>query len=180
MSAHVTRPPLISRRTALRLGIVSAWSAGMLVFGPAPAVAAAPTVTPKRAAADTEDTEPRYRFDAVTPVPGFAPLHRMEEVWASPRYMTITDCVVSYIGTELFRLTAEESAIVDVAEAAGAVVSDREGLYLVILAASTRIDPARFEAKLAALGRPVAVASLALAPEAPQADRMAAWLQATA
>jgi hypothetical protein len=88
--------------------------------------------------------------------------------------------VVSYIGTEPFRLTAEESAIVDVAEAAGAVVSDREGLYLVILAASTRIDPARFEVKLAELGRPVAAASLALAPAAPQAGRMAAWLQATA
>ena len=181
MSPHDTRPPLVTRRTALRLGIVSAWSAGMFVLAPAPAVAAAPKAAPKRAAADTEeDTAPRYRFDAVTPVPGFAPLSRMEEVWASPRYMTITDCVVSYIGTEQFRLTAEESAIVDVAEAAGAVVSDREGLYLVILAASTRIDPARFEAKLAELGRPVAAASLALAPEAPQADRMAAWLEATA
>jgi hypothetical protein len=178
MTPNVTRPELISRRTALRLGIVSAWSAGMFMLGPAPAVAAA---TPKREAADTEEgTAPRYRFDAVTPVPGFAPLHRMEEVWASPRYMTITDCVVSYIGTEQFRLTAEESAIVDVAEAAGAVVSDREGLYLVILAASTRIDPARFEAKLAELGRPVAAASLALAPVAPQAGRMAAWLEATA
>lgn len=174
-------PLLVSRRTALRLGIVSAWSAGMFVLGPAPAVASAPTAAPKRAAADAEDdAAPRYRFDAITPVPGFAPLGRMEEVWASPRYMTITDCVVSYIGTEPFRLTAEESAIVDVAEAAGAVVSDREGLYLVILAASTRIDPARFEAKLAELGRPVAVASLALAPEAPQAARIAAWLQSTA
>jgi hypothetical protein len=180
MSAHDTRPPLVNRRTALRLGVVSVWSVGMFALGQAPAVAAAPIV-PKRAAADAEEvTEPRYRFDAVTPVPGFAPLGRMEEVWASPGYMTITDCVVSYIGTEPFRLTAEESAIVDVAEAAGAVVSDREGLYLVILAASTRIDPARFEVKLAELGRPVAAASLALAPAAPQAGRMAAWLQATA
>jgi hypothetical protein len=171
---------LLSRRSALRLGVLSAWSAGMFLVAPTAAARATDAATAANGADAAEEAAPRYRFDCVTPVPGFAPLGRLEEVWASPRYVTITDCVVSYIGTEIFRLTPEESAIVDVAEAAGAVTADRRQLYLVILAASTRIDPARFDAKLAELGRPVATAVLVLAPAAPQADRIAAWLQATA
>ena len=56
-------------------------------------------------------------------------------------------------GPEPYRLNLKESEIVDVAEAAGAVVVDRRATYLVILAASTRIDPARLDAKLAELER---------------------------
>ncbi len=169
----------VTRRMALRLGVVAAWFVGVFAFVPAQEVAAVPTAGLAAATGDEPDS-PRYRFDSVTPLPDFALLGRLEEVWARPGYMTITDCIVSYIGAEPFLLTAEESAIVDVAEASGAVVDDRPGLYLLILAASTRIDPARFDAKLAELGRPVVTASLALAPEAPQAARFAGWLEATA
>lgn len=173
------RPVIVSRRTALQLGAVAAWSLGTLAFVPPQvAVAAAPAAVPVD---DGEEAEgPRYRFDAVMRVPAYAPLHRLEEVWASPGYLTITDCVVRYVGPQPFRLTEEESAVVDVAVAAGAVVEDRTAMYLLILAASTRIDPARFDAKLAELGRPVVQASLALAPEAPQAGGFAAWLERTA
>jgi len=169
----------VSRRTALRLGVVVAWSVGTLAVA-STQLAATPMPRPAEVAAEEPLEEPRYRFDCVTPVPGFAPLGRLEEVWASSRYLTFTDCVVSYVGAEAFTLTAEESAIVRVAEEAGAVVDDRRALYLLILAASTRIDPARFDAKLAELGRPVVAASLALAPDAPQAPRFAAWLELTA
>ena len=172
------RPVIVSRRTALQLGAVAAWSLGTIASAPSQvAVAAVPAVVP----VDDGETEgPRYRFDAVMRVPTYAPLHRLEEVWASPGYLTITDCVVRYVGPQPFLLTDEESAVVDVAVAAGAVVEDRTAMYLLILAASTRIDPARFDAKLAELGRPVVQASLALAPEAPQAGGFAAWLERTA
>ncbi|MFD4422210.1 hypothetical protein ACFWN7_12015 [Agromyces sp. NPDC058484] len=166
-----------SRRAVLRLGVAAAWSLGALTVTPRLGATAAPQ--PWLTASGPGGAEPpRYRFDCITPVPGFAPLHRLEEVWASPRYMTFTDCVVGYFGEEPFHLTAQESAIVRVAEEAGATVDDREGLYLLILATSSRIDPARFDEKLAELGRPVVTASLALAPEAPQAAGFAAWLEA--
>ena len=71
------------------------------------------------------------------------PLARLEDVWASPAYLAITDCNVTYVGPEPYRLNLAESAAVDVAEAAGAVVVDRHATFLLILAASTRIDPAR-------------------------------------
>lgn len=172
------RPVIVSRRTALQLGAVAAWSLGTLAFVPPQlAAGAAAAAVP---VGDGEAEGPRFRFDVVMRVPAFAPLHRLEEVWASPGYLTISDCVVRYVGPQPFRLTDEESAVVDVAVAAGAVVEDRTAMYLLILAASTRIDPARFDAKLAELGRPVVQASLALAPEAPQAGGFAAWLERTA
>lgn len=169
--------PSISRRTALQLGIVTAWSVGALAFTTAPAVAAVPAVPMPPVIYDSN--APRFRFDCTTAVPVFAPLTRLEQVWASPQYMTITDCIVRYIGAETFELTADESAVVDIAEAAGAIFDDRRALYLSILAASTRIDPAALDAKLAVLGRPVVMASLALAPEAPQAAQFGAWLERT-
>jgi hypothetical protein len=173
------RTLIVSRRTALQLGALAAWSLGSLALAPAyPSAMAAPAASAK--GAGSRPAAPRFRFDCVTRVRGFSPLHRLEEVWADPRYLTVTDCVVRYVGPPPFILTAEESAIVGVAEAAGAVVADRQATYLLILAASTRIDPARLDAKLAELGRPVVEASLALAPEAPQAAAFAAWLQSTA
>ncbi|MDQ0576858.1 hypothetical protein QFZ29_003081 [Agromyces albus] len=167
--------PSISRRTALRLGIVTAWSVGTLAFTTAPALAAVPAVPAPPVTYGSN--APRFRFDFITALPMSAPLTRLEQVWASPQYMRITDCAVRYVGAETFELTADESAVVDVAEAAGAVVDDRRALYLLILAASTRIDPASLDAKLAELGRPVVLASLALAPEAPQAAQFGAWLE---
>jgi hypothetical protein len=168
---------VVTRRTALRIGAVAALTAAAVA---APSTALAAT-RPRTADTlpDVDPNVPRYRFDPVSFRPDLAPLHRLEEVWASPAYMTITDCVVTYIGEETFRLTPEEQAIVAVAEQAGAVVDDPETTYRLILAVSTRVDPARLEAKLAEVGRPVVEASLVLAPEAPQAARFAAWLAAT-
>ena len=98
---------------------------------------------------------PRYRFNCVTPVPAFAPLGRLEEVWASSRYMTFTGCVVSYVGTAVHALTPEESAIVDVVAEAGGDVGDRERTFLTVLTASTRVDPSRLYQALAEFGRPI-------------------------
>lgn len=169
---------IVSRRTALRIGVVAVLTASAVV---APTAAqAAPGSRTADTAPDVDADVPRFRFDPVSPRPDLAPLHRLEEVWASAAYMTMTDCVVTYIGEGAYRLTPDEAAIVAVAETAGAVVEDPESMYRLILAVSTRIDPARFEAKLAEVGRPVVEASLALAPEAPQAARFAAWLAATA
>lgn len=172
------RTLVVSRRTMLRLGVVSAWSLATLTVTSRPHRASA--AHGRVAVADDDAEVTRFRFDPITPLPDFAPLGRLEEVWASQKYVTITDCVVTYVGEEPFELTPQEAAIVEVAEATGAVVGDPRQMYLLILAASTRIDPAVFDAKLAELGRPVVAASLALAPEAPQAALFAAWLQETA
>lgn len=167
--------PLVSRRTVLKLGAVAAWGAASLASLPARGV---PAVVPP-GSSGVDDVDPqRYRFDPVSLRPDLAPLRRLEDVWASPAYLAITDCVVTYVGPEPHRLNLKESEVVDVAVAAGAVVVDPRATYLVILAASTRIDPARLDAKLAELGAPIVTASLALAPEAPQAARFTAWLAA--
>lgn len=174
---------LVTRRTLLELAVAGGWSLGSLVLMPQ---GVRPAGTPQVPAAATASTAPetpslpRYRFNCTTPVPAFAPLGRLEEVWASPRYMTLTGCVVSYVGVGRFALTPEESAIVDIVSEAGGDVSDRESTYLLVLTASTRIDPARLEEKLAEFGRPVITGSLALAPDAPQANLLADWLASTA
>ena len=123
---------------------------------------------------------PRYRFDCVTPVPAFAPLGRLEEVWASPRYMTFTGCIVSYVGIGSSALTAEESAIVDVVAEAGGNVTDRERTFL--LCADGEHPRRPFAALSGSRGvRPADHRRIvALAPEAPQAALFADWLVATA
>ncbi len=114
MTPELPRP--VTRRTLLKLALAGGWSLGALMLAPAtPALAAgAPTIRGTSAATALEEAPsvPRYRFNCVTPVPAFAPLGRLEEVWASSRYMTFTGCVVSYVGIGQFRLTPEESAIV--------------------------------------------------------------------
>ena len=130
--------PVVSRRTVLKLGAVAAWGAASLASHPASGVRA--VVPPPSSGVDEVDPQ-RYRFDPVSLRPDLAPLRRLEDVWASPAYLAITDCVVSYVGPEPHRLNLKESEVVDVAKAAGAVVVDPLATYLVILAASTRIDP---------------------------------------
>lgn len=169
----------ISRRTLLRMGVAAALGVGgaaATATATRPALAH-PAGVPTAAAAPGE---PRYRFAVRSPVPDLAPLGRLEEVWASPYYLTVTDCTVGYVGENPFVLTPEESAIVDVVEATGGPVADRQATYLTVLAASTRIDPARLDAKLSELGRGIVAGSLALAPQAPQARALAAWMSATA
>jgi hypothetical protein len=182
MTPELPRP--ITRRTLLELALAGGWSLGALMLAPAtPALAAGgPTIrsTPVAAALEEAPSVPRYRFNCVTPVPAFAPLGRLEEVWASSRYMTFTGCIVSYVGIGQFRLTPEESAIVDVVAQAGGNVTDRERTFLSVLTASTRVDPSRLYQALAEFGRPIIAGSVALAPEAPQAALFADWLVATA
>lgn len=180
MTPHV--PHSISRRTALKYAGAAVWSVGALLVMPTPPAGRVSAALPTSTTATVEDTPPapRYRFDCITPVPGFAPLGRLEEVWASPRYMTFTDCIVSYVGAEPYVLTVEESAVVDVVANAGGDVSNREQTYLLVLSASTRIELSRLPDKLAELGRPIVEGSLALAPDAPQAMLFAEWLESTA
>ncbi|WP_341994235.1 hypothetical protein MRBLWH7_002113 [Microbacterium sp. LWH7-1.2] len=167
----------ITRREALGVVLVGSLSALLLhapgSFLTVPTGAAATGDSLLNAG---DDPAPRFRFECVTPVPEFAPLGRLEEVWANSRYTTFTDCVVTYVGDGPFVLTAEEQAVVDVVGAAGGDVSSPQQTYLLTLAASTRLDPARLAERLAQLGRPVVLGSLALAPEAPQADLFRAWL----
>lgn len=171
----------VTRRGALKIGVVATLSIGGLLASPmlAEHAAAATASTAKRIPV-AELPVPRYRFDCVSPVPQFAPLGRLEEVWADARYLTVTDCVTTYVAEDPFVLTPEESAIVDVVTQSGGVVVDRQATYLLILAVSTRIDPANLPQKLAQVGRPIVQASLALAPEAPQSRQFTAWLAATA
>ncbi|HEX5729578.1 twin-arginine translocation signal domain-containing protein [Microbacterium sp.] len=176
------QPPL-SRRTVLKLAAAAGWSLGGLLLVPSRSrPGRAGTVVSGSTAPGGEEAAPapRYRFDCVTPVPAFAPLGRLEEVWASPRYMTFTDCTVTYVGEGPHSLTAEESAIVDVVANAGGDAVDREATYLLVLRASTRVDPSRLSERLWELGRPVVEGSLALAPDAPQARLFAEWLDAAA
>lgn len=179
MTARSAFPGLdgITRRTLLRLGVAVAASIGAAAVTTTPAFAAPATV---RAAASEPPADPRYRFAMKTPVPDLAPLARLEDVWASPYYLAVTDCIVTYIGENAHRLTAQESAIVDVVQTTAGPVADPQATYLTVLAASTRIDPARFDAKLAELGRGIVAGSLALAPQAPQSRAFARWLAATA
>lgn len=176
----MTTPPLpssISRRTLLKTAAGTGVSLGALLLAPtvldaidAPAAVAANT--------PEQSDAPRFRFDCTSPVAAVAPLTRLEEVWANPLYLTFTGCTVRYIGAGPFVLTAEESAIVDLAARGRGDMGDRRGTYLQVLRASTRIDPARFEQRLNELGPPVVEAAVARAPEAPQAHLLRKWLAA--
>lgn len=173
-------PPLphsVSRRTMLKLAAATVASSGTLLLPPTHQNSTlASTTTP--ASAPDEPSAPRFRFDCISPVAAVPPLTRLEEVWASPLYLTFTGCTVRYIGAGPFLLTAEESAIVDVVARGRGDNGDRRGTYLQVLRASTRIDPARFEQRLNELGPPIVAGSVARAPEAPQAHLLTKWLAA--
>ncbi len=101
----------------------------------------------------------------------------LEEVWASTRYMHISDCQVAYVGSGPHVLTPEETAAVNAAVAAGAPGGQASELCLRITRASTRTDPRNLAAALAAYGVPVVKGSLTLAPLAPQAAIFTRWLK---
>jgi hypothetical protein len=165
----------------LKLALAGGCSLSLMWIGDPSARAMASTHRLTVATALDDTPAPaRYRFNCITPIPAFSPLGRLDEVWASSRYMTFTGCVVTYVGAGEMSLTPEESAIVDVVAAAGGDVSDREVTFLRVLTASTRVDPARLAEKLAEFGRPIVEGSLALAPDAPQAKLFADWLAASA
>lgn len=167
----------MTRRGLLGVAIAAGASVGGLLLATSAGAATLPSaVVPASTTTDEQVDPPRFRFECVTPVPAFAPLGRLEEVWASPRYLTFTDCSVSYIGAGPFVLTDEESAVVEVVATAGGDVGDRQRAYLTVLRASTRIDRARLDERLSDFGRPIIAGSLALAPLAPQAQLLANWL----
>lgn len=101
----------------------------------------------------------------------------LEEVWASTRYMHVTDCQVQYVGSGPHMLTPEETAAVNAALAAGAAPGDASALCLRIIKACTRTDPRTLAASLAAYGVPVVKGALTLAPLAPQAAVLTKWLK---
>ncbi|WP_457962893.1 hypothetical protein M1E17_15560 [Arthrobacter sp. D1-29] len=101
----------------------------------------------------------------------------LDEVWASTRYMRITNCDVAYVGGTPHILTPEEEPAVQVALAAGAPAEDKPALFLRILKASTRTNPRELEARLPEIGVPVVKGALAFAPLAPQAILLERWLQ---
>jgi hypothetical protein len=122
----------------------------------------------------------RYQFTC-TGVDGslIGKFSSLEEVWASTRYMHISDCQVTYVGAGPHVLTAEEAAAVNVAVAAGAPAGQPSELCLRIIRACTRTDPRNLNAALAAYGVPVVKGALALAPLAPQAAVFTKWLKAS-
>lgn len=177
----MTQPvePGVTRRTALRMAVAAMGACGVLAV-PARARGIAYPASGVSAPLDhvAVAASPRFRFECISPVPGQASLSRLEEVWSSPRYTTFTDCIVSYAGEPPFLLTAAERSVVDVVAAAGGDVSDPGYTYLLVLATSTRLHPPRLAERLARLGRPVVRGSVALAPAAPQAPLLRAWLGA--
>lgn len=173
-------PPLphsVSRRSLLRLAAATGASLGTLLLGTTRHDTTRTSTAPT-ASAPGEPPAPRFRFDCNSPVAAVPPLTRLEEVWASPLYLTFTGCTVRYIGAGPFVLTAEESAIVDVVARGRGDTGDRRGTYLQVLRASTRIDPTRFDQRLNEFGPPVVQGSLTRAPEAPQAHLLVKWLAA--
>ncbi|WP_245232766.1 hypothetical protein [Paenarthrobacter nicotinovorans] len=101
----------------------------------------------------------------------------LEEVWASTRYMHITDCQVDYVGSGPHVLTPEERAAVNAAIAAGAPSGQESALCLLIIKACTRTDHRTLSASLAGYGIPVVKGALTLAPLAPQAAQLTRWLK---
>lgn len=101
----------------------------------------------------------------------------LEEVWASTRYMHVTDCQVVYVGNGPHVLTPEETAAVNTALAAGAAPGQASALCLRIIKACTRTDPKTIPASLADYGIPVVKGALTLAPLAPQAAVLTKWLK---
>lgn len=171
----------VSRRSFLRMSMVCISALGGAAlggFGGLSVVNAATAASPNAAGSGalTMDGNPRFLFQPITPVPGQLQLGSLQDVWASPKYATYTDCVVTYVGGGEFVLSTDERAIVDVVANAGGDVSDPQLVYLTVVAVSTRLDPHRLEERLAATGGPIVRGSLALAPFAPQAVLLGDWL----
>jgi hypothetical protein len=172
----------MDRRSAIKIGL-AAVALGVL-GGPAiasPAARAglrAAVAGPVGAVTESLPDPVRYEFAVATKKRLIGVLGRLEEVWSFRDYTRIVACVVTYVGGGDYVLTLEESAVVKVAEDAGAVIADRPAYYLEILAACTRISPKVLQTRLAELGVPGVSAALALAPMAPQAGQMRTWLEA--
>jgi hypothetical protein len=121
---------------------------------------------------------PRYLFTCESPLPNVGPFNKLEAVWSSPSYMSITSTTATYVGSGNLVLSDGELSIVAVAEGAGMAVTDKPALYLTVLGVCARIANDQLDQRLSALGVPVVKAALALEPDAPQAQLLTAWLEA--
>lgn len=92
---------------------------------------------------------------------------RLDDAWASTNYVRIDYCEAAVADPAGFALTAEESAVADVA-VAGLPGEDPTALYLRTLAACVRI-PAEGDRGLETYPTPILEAALILCPEAPHA-----------
>jgi hypothetical protein len=174
------------RRSVLQLGVATIALAGCSGTKVDSSQTSALDVVPVKANDDKvpkERPEPliRYQFTCTAADDSLiGKFSSLEEVWASTRYMRITDCQVAYVGAGPHVLTAEETAAVNAAVAAGAPAGNASELCLRIIRASTRTNPGNLAAALAAYGVPVVKGSLTLAPLAPQAAVFTRWLKTAA
>lgn len=173
------------RRSVLQLGVATialAGCSGTNVNSSQPSgLEAAPVDATDKVPEERPEPLVRYQFTCTaqdgTLIGKFSSL---DEVWASTRYMHITDCQVAYVGSSPHVLTAEETAAVNTAIAAGAAPGQASELCLRIIRASTRTDPRNLAAALSAYGVPVVKGALTLAPLAPQAALLTRWLKTAA
>lgn len=121
---------------------------------------------------------PRYLFVCESSLGYAGPFSKVEAVWSSPSYMNLTSVTVMYIGSGSLVLSDDELSIVAVAEKAGMTVSDKPALYMTILEVCARVANSNLDERLNTLGAPVVKAALAREPDAPQAQLLAAWLDA--
>lgn len=171
------------RRSVLQFGVAAIALAGCSGTNTVTSQSSALKMAPVVEHADEiakERPEPliRYQFTCIaadgTLIGKFSSL---EEVWASTRYMHITECQVAYVGSAPHALTSEEAAAVNAAVAAGAAQGQSLELCLLIVRACTRTDHRTLNAALAAYGVPVVKGALTLAPLAPQAALFTRWLK---
>lgn len=94
----------------------------------------------------------------------------LEETWASTNYLRIDHCVTRYVGPPPFTLTEEEKAVVEIASSQLVDAGEPEQLFLDVYAACTRIGSEDGPYGFSSIPVPILEATLALCPEAPQAD----------
>lgn len=102
-------------------------------------------------------------------------LSSLPEVWAATNYLRFAGCTAEYIGPQPFVPTAEEAAIISVAQASGYLGQDLLRAYLEAVEVCTRVSDETGPHGFAARGLPVLKAAAALCPRGPQGKIIAAW-----
>lgn len=121
---------------------------------------------------------PRYWFECWGPGYLIGEFSSVEEVWAAPGYMEITDVRVRFKGAGPRLLLPDEEAAIAAAERTlRRTVADPAATLLSALQLSSRTPLDRLGDSLGAAGAAAVVAALELHPEAPQAGLLRHWLQ---
>lgn len=163
-----TRRGFTTRRAVLKGAAIGL---GLLVTG---ATVAATTPPAPPAVADA----PRYWFECWGPGYLIGEFSSVEEVWAAPGYMEITDVRVRFKGAGPRLLLPDEEAAIAAAERTlRRTVADPAATLLSALQLSSRTPLDRLGDSLGAAGAAAVVAALELHPEAPQAGLLRHWLQ---